>query len=652
MLFAGRMSISKKFLLPVLTIIGITTLVIFMYSVMMISGIESNVYQQEENTGRTYISKSLQAKFDVALTNAISISQISNLVDAIVLENRSEALSFLQKLTKELSGNIGSEFKIHVHTEDAKSYIRSWKPEKYGDDLSSFRKTILEVRDKQKAFSAFEVGRSGLVFRGLAPIIKQDFYVGSLEAIIGIGSLVKQAKQDVNASVVIGLDKSFSNIASYISNNPSFGKYKLAQTSGYDNKLSDEISKADIENEGLGYFTTDNYFIVKYPLKDFWGKEIGMLFYGRDISIVNKEVQAAKKMAQILLLMTVVGFGAISVILIIILKVVVGSKINVLISTTADLAKGDGDLTKRIDIKTGDEFETAAVNMNSFIEKVQATVESAIDGINETVSAGEELSATSSTLSANIQTQTEKVDQSSTLVNEVAANLDKTEELAVTTTEVLEAGRDSLRELVDDLNIVVDKIISDSDSQLEMAENMQNLNSQAVEIQGVLNVISDIADQTNLLALNASIEAARAGEHGRGFAVVADEVRKLAERTQSSLTDINSITMQIVNGIGSAHDQINEVSESMKGASESSKGLVAKADETSQKLDDTVSVSSEVVNMSTYIATKTKEMISAMEEVTQISLENKYAGENVEQVAESLSEKSAEVSMKLNKFKV
>ncbi len=338
--------------------------------------------------------------------------------------------------------------------------------------------------------------------------------------------------------------------------------------------------------------------------------------------------------------------------MVVMLRMVISSKLKMLIDTTGDLAEGDGDLTKRLEFNTGDEFEAAASNMNSFIAKVQETVQSSLDGMHETVSASEQLSATSATLSHNIQTQTEKVEESSMLVNEVAENLDKTEELAVTTTEVLERGRDSLLELVSSMNIVVDRIVADSDAQLDMAANMQELNEQAKSIQDVLSIISDIADQTNLLALNASIEAARAGEHGRGFAVVADEVRKLAERTQTSLADISNSTNQIVGSISKASLAITDVSESMRSASEQSKSLMTLANDTSTNLDETVSVSSEMVKMSTYIAKKTKDMIKAMDEITNLSLENKHAGESVEQVAGSLAEKSSTVSGQLQKFKV
>jgi methyl-accepting chemotaxis protein len=111
---------------------------------------------------------------------------------------------------------------------------------------------------------------------------------------------------------------------------------------------------------------------------------------------------------------------------------------------------------------------------------------------------------------------------------------------------------------------MIERINTTAEMESILVNDLNQLNSDAAQIKGVLVVIGDIADQTNLLALNAAIEAARAGEHGRGFAVVADEVRKLAERTQKSLTEINSTISIIVQSIGDVSDKMNHNSNNMK----------------------------------------------------------------------------------------
>jgi methyl-accepting chemotaxis protein len=222
-----------------------------------------------------------------------------------------------------------------------------------------------------------------------------------------------------------------------------------------------------------------------------------------------------------------------------------------------DLAHGEGDLTQRLAIVGNNEISRVSEHINGFIEKVQETIIQAKNTSNENASVSEELARTSLQIGQKAEEESKIVSEVGTQGADLQVILKDSIENAKGTEHELDDAEQTLSNTSNIIVSLSDDIAVRSAAELELAERLSSLSTDAQQVKGVLEVISDIADQTNLLALYAAIEAARAGEHGRGFAVVADEVRKLAERTQKSLSEINATISVIVQSITDASEAIS-----------------------------------------------------------------------------------------------
>ncbi|NPA42193.1 MAG: HAMP domain-containing protein [Aquificae bacterium] len=239
------------------------------------------------------------------------------------------------------------DIRLHFLTPIAVSFFRTWNPERYGIDVSKFRKVIVTVAQRRAPQKGIEVGLRRTIVTGAVPVMDGDTYLGAVELIVPFDPILDKLKELKSIDTIVLINRRAASHSEWVSKAQKVGQYALYYET---NPVLRQLLLRAVEHPGK-VIMVENYAVVAKPLRDFSKKNIGLLVLGYDLTHV---IDSYKQLGIYILMFVFLGIIFSFFISYMIFKRYVEEPINTLIEHTERISMGDVD--QKIPIQSKDEI--------------------------------------------------------------------------------------------------------------------------------------------------------------------------------------------------------------------------------------------------------------------------------------------------------
>ncbi|MBF0127856.1 MAG: methyl-accepting chemotaxis protein [Magnetococcales bacterium] len=482
---------------------------------------------------------------------------------------------------------------FQFHTPPATSWLRVHKPEKFGDDLSSFRHTVLATNKNQQPTRGLESGVAGLGARGIVPVFHQGRHVGSVEFGMAFGQPFFdhfKVQNGVDSGLHLQVKEGFKTLGSTLGDKPLLDREVLEEVlHGQPQLHHREINRV-------------HHALYAAAIHDYAGKPVGVVEIAMDSSGYQTLLSTNRSSALTVGLLAIV-FG---LMLAMFIARHLVKRIQTVVEGVNRVAQGDLSLDTTL---TGQDeiadLARATQEMRRKLHDLAAEVGSnaalVYEAAQEITGAVAGQAATSTEMSASVAEITSTMEELSASSTQIADQAKSVVEIANQTLNGSRKGSEAMQTVLGRMQ----------DIHLEKQHSLQeivDLGTKSKQISKIMEIINTVADNTKLIAFNAALEASSAGEAGKRFSVVAGEIRRLAD----SVTDSTNTIEVKINEIQDSISRLVITSE--KGTAGITAGTEAST-LTSERLGEIVKAASNTSNAAQQISLSTQQQKIASNQV-------------------------------------